>query len=457
MSLVYKKPVLIKAGVTSGFTSGVNTATFTDWISWVPIIERIGAGTMKLGIDYSFDTTTGLWTLLVANDVFVQNEYFFVQFELSDSAAAIIEDSFSSGTLTNGYDIERVQNALSGRIGWRQTGSFSLSTINALSKSGRYFQGFHSAVTLNNINNTIEEVGADSDTLNTRLLNFQQDGIMNMLNQIFNQPQLIETGLLNRRDMNLSYLLPNEGKAVGYRIRLADAPVSMQIHNVAFRFNGVATFNLYLYNEASLSPLFTQSVTTVANDLTVVNLGSWIAKLNQANIKSSDFYLVYYQNDLGSVQAYEDYWLFKYTKMFSAEGFNADVTGGNFVRTQHLTTGLSYGMLPEISIYKDFTQQIVQNAHLFDEAIGLQVAITVLDNIMNSNRSNATQRINQDQLKELYTDLNLARPTEMLPNNPGLRTRYERELKRLRDTFYPKPKAYTINNADCSDEYQGYR
>jgi hypothetical protein len=87
---VYRKPEYITIGGTPGTVSGVNTLTFDgtngspDWRGWVPIIERIGF--MKPDVDYSWNPTTGVLTLLKVNDVFGNLEYFFVQFELRNNS-----------------------------------------------------------------------------------------------------------------------------------------------------------------------------------------------------------------------------------------------------------------------------------------------------------------------------------------------------------------------------------
>jgi hypothetical protein len=62
------------------FPAGVNTVTVPDWKNWDIQAERIGAGTMKKTIDYSWNEATGVWTLLAVGDVFVDGEYFFVTF-----------------------------------------------------------------------------------------------------------------------------------------------------------------------------------------------------------------------------------------------------------------------------------------------------------------------------------------------------------------------------------------
>lgn len=86
--LQYRRPELIRAGYTDGFTADVDTALFDgtndapDYRGWVLIIERIGQGTMKVNIDYTWDAVTGEMVLLGDGDTFQNGEYFFVQFQL---------------------------------------------------------------------------------------------------------------------------------------------------------------------------------------------------------------------------------------------------------------------------------------------------------------------------------------------------------------------------------------
>lgn len=94
--LQYRQPELLQAGVTPGFTSGVNTVTFDgtdgapDFRGWEIIPERIGQGTMKKNIDYTWDIVTGEWTLLEYLDTFQDTEYFFIQFVLQQEDATVI-------------------------------------------------------------------------------------------------------------------------------------------------------------------------------------------------------------------------------------------------------------------------------------------------------------------------------------------------------------------------------
>lgn len=104
-SLVYKKPLYLTAGVTIGLTPNANTATFDgtggkdDWRGWVPIITR--AGVMKPGIDYSWDTVTGILVLLKPGDKFGNLEDFFVAFELRTDGLPAISLSVNESLIAN--------------------------------------------------------------------------------------------------------------------------------------------------------------------------------------------------------------------------------------------------------------------------------------------------------------------------------------------------------------------
>lgn len=102
--LKYKPPVLIQAGVstintTETFPSGINTATVTDWIGWKIIPERIGQGTLKENIDYTWNPLTGVWTLLHSGDIFQVNEYFFIQFQLQTEDTTDLIYSFQQSLI----------------------------------------------------------------------------------------------------------------------------------------------------------------------------------------------------------------------------------------------------------------------------------------------------------------------------------------------------------------------
>lgn len=84
----YKKPVLIQFGVTNNFTANTSSVTVADWQGWEVVIEKIGFGTQKPGIDYTYNISSGTWVSL--NGIFNQNEFFYINFIPRQKSSPII-------------------------------------------------------------------------------------------------------------------------------------------------------------------------------------------------------------------------------------------------------------------------------------------------------------------------------------------------------------------------------
>jgi len=103
----WKPPIEIEADVTPNFSSGTNTFTFDtpgsdmDWRGWDIYVDRVGQGTMKKNTQYSWDSVTGTFTLLLAGDEFQPNELFNVEFGIKQrqSSGGIPAISIFAGTM----------------------------------------------------------------------------------------------------------------------------------------------------------------------------------------------------------------------------------------------------------------------------------------------------------------------------------------------------------------------
>lgn len=115
-SIYYKEPVQIRADVTTGFVSGVNTVTFDgtagkdDWRGFDVRISRLGADVMKKGVDFSWDIPNAVWTLLVTGDKFGPGEWYDVEFILqlgSNGGGEIMDGKEFQATkvITNNYSV----------------------------------------------------------------------------------------------------------------------------------------------------------------------------------------------------------------------------------------------------------------------------------------------------------------------------------------------------------------
>ena len=96
------------------------------------------------------------------------------------------------------------------------------------------------------------------------------------------------------------------------------------------------------------------------------------------------------------------------------------------------------GINMEMISFRDHTEKIIRKANLFDEMQGLQMAAFALELINHSMRTNRDQRQSEQQSQQTYLELNQAFPTKEMPVTPGLKSRIDREMAKLKQTFFPK-------------------
>lgn len=350
--------------------------------------------------------------------------------------------------ITNCYDIDTVLPILQGRLGWMQptlSGSPVLTTQNKAATISRYYNGsFHSSTTIKSLHETQEDNSISDANFNAYLQTLDKSIISKCLNLVFNKTQLLEHSLVYERVANVrNVVIANGGNFVGYRIKVGQGSYAMQIDSVGLLFDGVATFNMYLFNDLKKAPVFTKSVTTAANDQTEIDLG-WVVNYVSTKNKGGLFYLGYFQNEVVASNANchaidEQLTLWATSRTWGAYPFQAAQTDTtDFNRLYPSIVYRSYGMNPEISAYRDYTEVIIKNPHLFDEARGLAMSMICLEQAKSANRMNATERT-QDVFANY--ELNLAFPTKDFPFNPGLKSRFMKEIARINENIYPKPEA----------------
>jgi hypothetical protein len=363
---------------------------------------------------------------------------------------------------SNGYNISKVLTALSGRLGWRQPtlpDFLTLNSANTTSNSSRYFQDFHAIVTPQNILDTQEDSAISEDNFNTLLTNLQKAVILKCLNGVFNKRELLERKLMFERYGRQDYPNLNEGKFVGIRIVPArDFGITCQIDNISLYFDTDVTFNLYLFHDAQKTAVWSQSVSAIANKQTIITIPDPKCFLNYSeNNKGGVFYLGYFQDDLGNAKAineiverFNNFFNFGLTPCELPRIPNqVDIDRNNIAYTIK-THGLNLQMMA----FRDNTQLIVNNAYLFDELIGLQMAASVIELIQNSSRTNKNERITKELSSKLYTDLNLAMATDEFPYSTGLKSQIQRELQRVKKEMFPCAKIETnTHDTDYTDIY----
>jgi hypothetical protein len=392
---------------------------------------------------------------LIGGAVFAANERFYVHFT-----------GLSYGTgqtnYTNGFNFSRVISALFGRVGWRQpikANSPVISGPNLVTKGGRYYQDFHSLVTIDNIKQVIEEVAATDSALNSYLESIQRGIIMQCVNNVFKAPEAITKGILFSSTWNNNdTLVDNTGKFVGIMFRTppmsAKGEIAVQIDSVALYFDSNVTFNLYVYNDRVKAPLAVIEVSAVAKSQTLVDLSDVILNYIGPNSLGGTFYIGYYQDDIGAAKAYYENMTDPRCDLYGWSFMNADKIAGqyDFDRRHTRLTNVNYGLNAHVTTFYDHTSEIVKRAPLFDNAIGLQMAVQMVEKIFYSTRSNGTERILKDMTLQVMAqlDLNGVIETSEGPKFKGnsLKQQVQREFDNIRKSFNKCQRSQTITYGD---------
>jgi hypothetical protein len=348
---------------------------------------------------------------------------------------------------SNGYRVDDVMTSLMNRTRWRQPTrsdfGFVLSGNNVWSSGDNYspvFEAIHKAVTPYNILVTQEDSDITQTQFNDYLQNLQKDAILKCLKGVLNKSEMLENKLMFERFGRQDYINLNTGVFVGVRIKPAKKfDVTCQIDNVTLLFDSDVTFNMYLFHDSQpLIPVLTIPVTALANQQKVVNVTKYLSYAGDAH-KSGCYYFGYFQNDLGGAHGINEIiQQFNECYNFGLVPVELQTTGGTTINVNNVSfTIKSHGFNIQLSAFRDFTQLIVDNAYLFDNLIGLQVAADVIEMIQNTLRTNKDERVMQDLTKQLSLDLNIATPTQDLPFSIGLKQRIQVEAARVKQELYP--------------------
>lgn len=351
---------------------------------------------------------------------------------------------------SNGFDVDLVLPAMVGRIGWKQplSGSPVLDTDNMSNISGRYFEDAHALVTVKNVYETQEDPSITDDDFNTYLLDKQKSIIRKALNTVFCEPERLQQVLLYEKwERDNEQVIENTGVVKGYFFKIAkDFGISHQIVSATLYFNENVDFTLYLFKDGKKSPIWSQIVTAEAYEKNIIDFTDLFLTYGASGTKGNKFFLCYFQSELGTAKAIREEGCFNKTLCFQATPFTADVIDELSFNRVNFSEGYdSPGINLEVISFRDHTQRIIRNPNLFDEVVGLEMAADVIETINYSTRSNKTERITGDKVQQVFSELNQAFASQELPFVPGFKARITKEYKRLKETFFPKPKAQTVN------------
>jgi len=363
--------------------------------------------------------------------------------------------------MTNGYNTTVVLPAME-RIGWLQPTTKGYDLVdcdNTQSESGRYYNdgSFHASLLIENLYDCQPDADITEDDFNAYLVQLRRSVILSALNAVFDAPQYVASGILFRKAVNTVHNpVVNNGNFCGIRIKVSDGDYGVMLKNAILFFNADVSFPLYLYHSLTNG---TDTIDNVPTDVPYIKKWQVAAKGNSQTtvalsyalgnatdvVKGGEWFLGYFQNDLGAVRAYDYSVAANCYHVFGGVSFESKANGADFDRESYGCSAGMYGLNAELSSYRDMTETIVNNAQLFDNLQGLMMAARAIEIVQNSARANARERMGKENLAVLYRDLNQVTTADN-PYTTGLKGQILQEVKRLRDAFYKRSYSITINN-----------
>lgn len=305
------------------------------------------------------------------------------------------------------FDVSKIQNSLSGLVGFKQPFNPEYAIVNAtnlLSESG-YYVNSNPFAKIEYIKDCQDYSDISEDDFNTVLTDIVKNSATNVVNQVFNESSYIDRQILYKYALNKNETdsLPNG--FVGYRIKIDDTKsIAFKITRLLLDFSGTGDVTILLFNSAQSTPLQSQTV-TVSSDHQEVIL-DWV--LNDTDtIYKGEYYIGYVKDDSFALKpfkrSYENSDIMSFVTHLDIDKVGvsnhsvATLFDLNDVEFLNESTGLNL----DITVYDDYTDLVIQNRFLFSRAIHLNSIIESLQLYKASLRSNRNER----QAEELYSKI----------------------------------------------------
>lgn len=295
---------------------------------------------------------------------------------------------------------DKIISAFFGGVGFRDstlTDVPDVSTANKETRSGMVFQDGNFLVTIKNIYDCQEDADISDVDFNTLLTNMQNTVILETVNKISEkQSDFIQSANIFPYEKSFKNTITPSSKVVGFEIeKTNDCGIICKLPWVELSFDTAKTFNVYLYNSNKPNaPIQTQSVTTVAGESVIQSLNWYVA--DDSTYKGGKFYLVYFEDDLDGAKAFKkDFELSSYqvgTSHYNINPVSIGYTGAVIDVSDVTNESDIFGLNLGVDVYNDYTEVFIRNQNLFWTAIKHQMTEKVLNMILQSTRTNFTER-----------------------------------------------------------------
>lgn len=348
------------------------------------------------------------------------------------------------------YNVTKIQDSLNGVVGYRQPLNPDYPTLtaaNLASRSGRFVTD-NPYCKIEFIYDNEDYRQLSESQFNDSLQLFQKSSISEVIGWVFNKPDFIDRQVLLANANNKVDTVTLPAGLVCYKIEVDRTKnIAFEISRVFLDFEGSGTVRILLFNSAKKDPIFTKDVViTSAHQIEVLN---W--KLdNSDDTYKGEFYLGYLSNDidLDTLKPYKrDYNNSDVMSVITHLNIQRIVFDG--VTLEELPDlesddGLSdnIGINPDITVYEDYTDLIIQNEVLFSRAIALQLTIKCISTYLAALRSNRNERKGEQNIVRITQEIegqNSDGTVKITGLRPQLTTeiaKIKSEIDKIRDGYF---------------------
>lgn len=340
---------------------------------------------------------------------------------------------------------DKIKSNLFGGVGFRQstlTGYDIVDAPNQVTSSGLFYQDASFLITVKNIKLTQENPSITDPKFNLILKQMQESVILDVCNKVIaGESDYLQSVNLYPFEKTFKNTLSVADKFSGFRI-VPDYRNGLiaKLSFVELCFDSDVTFDLYLFNSNNPNTeIQTVEVNAKANEATIVDLGWFIS--DDTTHKGGVFYLGYFEDDLGGAlpikRDFEMADLGRSTKCFYVEPVKLEHTENVIDVSTYTEKSDTGGLNLGFEIYNDYTEFISKNKNLLWQAIQTQMAIKVLNLIISTTQSNATQRILKQLVNSAIIELHGASDKRTVIE--GLTVKNERIIQDLKKQLFYKP------------------
>lgn len=339
-----------------------------------------------------------------------------------------------------------ITSKLAGLVGFRQPFNPAyqkLDADNQTSRSGLYMTD-NPFVKMEFITDTQDYKDIADCDLNTYLRRRVADAAIYVGNAVFGESDFIDRQVLYLYPNNKVSALDLPAGFVGYRIsQSSKKDLAISIKRILCEFQGTGSITLVLFNSAKSAAVNSTTVNIIGGFQEVET--NWVAD-NTGGPYKGDFYIGYFTSGVT---------LKPYARNYESGSVMADVSelciervtypsavGPNFFNLESPGNALECnGLNPDITVYRDWTDLMVQNEKLFAHAIQLQCQISFLTEYLASIRSNRNERLSNEMVSQVMMEIEgnsgdgSVKVTGLRPRLLGSIKRIQNEIKKLQDGY----------------------